>query len=352
MFSEKQARKSKNYKIFTWLLLLLLPVLNITYANLSKAEEGKNGLIEKRAETLHDGGLRIKSVDTQIISKHWGKVGKNNIQDQVELIKGLNANFVAVSTPYDNPELLKEWANEIHKAGMSVWFRSHWLSWEGDENHPSDMTIKEYLDKTSSFIKANPVLFKSGDAFTVCVEPEQVFTARGTDVYDWYSYNKFIVDQIDVANEAFADIGYSGEIHTNWISMNGWVVENALEEETVEKMEVITVDHYPNQKVILPSDIAAKNLADDLDRIYAKWKKPIILGEWGYNIEQEVSDLDQEEVIRDTLAVLSEKSYLIGLNYWSHMGNNSRLISDKEGTSLILRPAAKHLRDFYQDRGE
>jgi hypothetical protein len=138
----------------------LLPILNITYANFSRVE-GKAGNTGSHPETIRDKeGLQIKSVDTQIISKHWGKVGKSNIQTQVKLIKDLGANYVAVSTPYDNPELLKEWASEIHKAGMSVWFRSHWLNWEGDENHPSDMTIKGYLDKTSSFIKSNPVLFQ------------------------------------------------------------------------------------------------------------------------------------------------------------------------------------------------
>jgi hypothetical protein len=174
-----------------------------------------------------------------------------------------------------------------------------------------------------------------------------VFTARGTDVYDWYSYNKFVIDQIDVADMAFSDIGLEGKIHTNWISMNGWVVDNGLEKDTVEKMGVITVDHYPNQKILLPPTTAAENLGADLDRMYSKWGKPIILGEWGYNIEQEVSDTDQLEVISKTLEILSAKGYLIGLNYWSHMGNSSRLISDKEGSNLSLRPAAYSLKDFF-----
>jgi hypothetical protein len=257
---------------------------------------------------------------------------------------------VAISSPYDYPDIMKAWSDEIHRQGLKVWYRSHWLNWEGDEDHLSDMTVKQYLDKTSDFIKSHPSYFKEGDAFTVCVEPEQVFVARGTDVYDWYSYNKFVVDQIDVANAAFAAIDLSGKIHTNWISMNGWVVDNGLEKETVDKMGLITVDHYPSQKVILPPLAVADKMSSDLDKFYNKWKVPIILGEWGYNIEQEVSDFDQREVVLEVLDALGTKKYLVGINYWSHMGNSSRIINDKNGSDLEYRPAAIILRDFYNKK--
>lgn len=348
MFYANLVRKQRNSK--GWLIalvILCLPILNISYALISRADSGDQVILPAKAQT-ESNSLTIKSVDTQIISKHWGEIDKDNVSEQINLIKSLNANYIAISTPYDDPAVMKEWAEAIHQAGLHVWFRSHWLNWEGDENHPSNMTIKEYLDRTENFIKANQSLFKSGDALTVCVEPEQVFTARGTDVYDWYSYNKFVIDQIDVASRAFSDIGLDGEIYTNWISMNGWVVQNALEKETVEKMGLITVDHYPDQKTILPAETAAQNLSNDLDKIYQKWQKPIILGEWGYNIEQEVTDFDQKEVLNKTFEQLSTKKYLIGLNYWAHMGNTSRLISDKDGKNLILRPAAVELQNFYR----
>lgn len=345
---QQQSKKHKNYKLtFIVFLLILLPLSTISYAKYSDA---KNENIALNSDNLKASGIQVKSVDTQIVSKHWGNIDEANIKEQVKSIKELGSNYVAISTPYDYPEQMKAWTDEIHKQGLNVWFRSHWLNWEGDENTLSNMTVSDYLNKTNNFIQSHPVFFQEGDAFSVCVEPEQVFVARGTEVYDWYSYNKFIIDQIDVANNAFAAINLSGKIHTNWISVNGWVVENGLNKEAVDKMGLITVDHYEDQKVILPPGTAADRLSSDLDRMYNKWKKPIILGEWGYNIEQEVDDFDQKEVVSEVLNTLGEKKYLVGINYWAHMGNSSRIINDKNGMNLSYRPAAIVLRDFFNKK--
>jgi len=343
-----KSKNHKNYKaIFIFLILIILTVVTVFYAKYSSA---KSVNIALDSSNLKSSGIQIKSIDTQVVSKHWGEIDPEKVKEQIKTIKDLGVNYIAISTPYDDPELMKVWVDEIHHQGLNVWFRSHWLNWEGDDNHPSDMTMAEYLSKTKEFIKSHPSYFHEGDAFTVCVEPEQVFTARDTDVYDWYSYNKFLIDQIDIANAAFADIELAGKIHTNWISMNGWVVENGLTQEAVDKMGLITVDHYSNQKVILPPGVVADHLGADLDRMYQKWQKPILLGEWGYNIEQEVTDFDQREVVRESLSVLNGKKYLVGLNYWAHMGNSSRIINDKDGTNLSYRPAAIILRDFYNKK--
>lgn len=342
-----QKQKRKDPRLFLiCAILLILPIISIAYARNDDRNEGfEQKEVAKAIEK--EEGLKIKSIDTQIVSKHWGKVDRDNIRKQIKIVKSLGANYAAVSTPYDRPEIMKLWVEEIHLQGMNVWFRSHWLNWEGDENHPANMTVKEYLEKTSGFIKSNPSLFKENDAFTVCVEPEQVFTARGTDVYDWYSYNKFILDQMSVADDSFAEIKLGGKIKTNWISMNGWVVDNALEDETVEKLGLITIDHYSDQKFSVPAKTLAKQMSDDLDRFHEKWQKPIILGEWGYNIEREVPDYEQREVLAETLNALKDKNYLVGFNYWAHLGNSSRLIDDTYGTDYKLRPAAAILRDYF-----
>jgi hypothetical protein len=299
------------------------------------------------AGRLNQSGLQIKSIDTQIVSKHWQKTDRESIKEQVSMLRDLGANFIAISTPYDRPEELTIWADEIHKAGLSVWFRSHWLNWEGDEDHSSNMTAHEYLTKTTDFIESHPVLFKEGDAFTMCVEPEQVFTARKETVFDWYSYNKFLIDQIDYSDHAFSNIGLSGKIHTNWISMNGWVVENGLNAESVKKMGLITVDHYPDQEEQNPAKMA-ESLVLDLTRMHEKWQVPIILGEWGYNIQNNVSEEIQNAMISEVLHRLKELDFLVGFNYWTHLGGSSNIIDDQNGSNFSYRTSALKLQKFFQ----
>jgi len=315
----------------------------------------KNNLPPKSEEAVESNllppnmGLQVRSIDTQIVSKHWDGMDRASIAAQVRLIKDLNANYVAISTPYDRPATLTMWTEEIHKAGLNVWFRSHWLEWEGDEGHESTMTEEEYLARTKEFIIAHPAIFRENDAFTVCVEPEQIFVAKRANFFDVNRYNQFVSDQIDVANEAFTNIGLGGKIHTNWVSMNGWVVLNGLKRDTVKKLGVITVDHYPDQDGPYSSAELAKSLRDDLDLMYNKWRKPIILGEWGYNIKREVPEDEQRLVVKESLDYLTSAPYLLGINYWAHIGNTSRIIDDTAGKNYELRPAAYVLKDYFSD---
>src|SRR5947207_512467 len=67
----------------------------------------------------------VKSIDTQVVSKHWINVPKNSIHDQITLLKNLGVNYVAIATPYDRVDEMKTWTDEIHAQGLHVWFRSH-----------------------------------------------------------------------------------------------------------------------------------------------------------------------------------------------------------------------------------
>jgi len=338
---------SRNFKFYFLLsLIILLPLFNILYVKYSENKPLETLASTKKVEEDFSSYSYIRSVDTQVVSKHWEISDRKQVREQVKEIRDLGANYLAISTPYDYPDKIKLWADEAHAAGLNVWFRSHWLNWEGDKNHPADMKIEEYLLKTSQFIRSNPALFKEGDAFTAAVEPEQVFVARNILVDDWYLYNKFISDQLDMTESAFAEIDMLGKVHTNWISMNGWVVENGLDKSTVEKLGLITVDHYLTDVNLDPVQYA-KTFRADLDRFYNKWHKPIILGEWGYNIEKEVSDDEQNQYVKSVLAEINDLPYLIGLNYWSHMGNTSRLINDINGKELSYRQSAYTLKNFF-----
>src|SRR3990170_8306941 len=189
----------------------------------------------------------VRSIDTQVISKHWPKVTRDSVREQVGLLKDLGVNYIAVDTPYDRLEDLRVWAEEIHRLGINVWFRSHWTGWEGDEGAPNIMSPEEYLEETGKFIVNNPNLFLEGDAFTMAVEAEQVGVGIGRKFLTWDEYRDFLLAEIAVANDAFSEIGLGGKIHTNWLSLNGWVAMNRLTQNLVEKLELIVVDHFVGQ---------------------------------------------------------------------------------------------------------
>lgn len=293
----------------------------------------------------------IRSVDTQVISKHWPDVREEAIKEQVGLLKNLGVNYIAIGTPYDRVEDMRLWTNQIHAAGLNVWFRSHWAEWEGDEGLPSTLSKEDYLRRTKDFILANPDLFVEGDAFTVAVEAEQVGIGLGMRFLNWNEYREFLLLEIAVANEAFTEIGLEGKIHTNWLSMNGWILDNQMTQEVMDKIDLIVVDHFVNQSQTIGEleDISTivNVTSQDLDRWHEKFGKPIFIGEWGYHIFQTVSDDRQAEVIKAMFTEFASKDYLVGVNYWVHMGNPAALIGDEYGTNLTYREAAEVIRSFY-----
>lgn len=293
----------------------------------------------------------IRSIDTQVVSKHWPDVSRDAIKVQVMMIKDLGANYVAVGTPYDKVDELKMWAEEAHAQGLNVWFRSHWASWEGDEGLPATMQPNEYLESTKQFILANPELFKSGDSFTVAVEAEQVGVGLGKRFLTWDDYRNFLLAEIIVANEAFKEIGFEREIHTNWLSVNGWVVENQFTEELVKHLGLIVVDHFTGQTQTIgqiedPNEVVEKTMRD-IASYYRRWKVPILIGEWGYQIYQKVPEEVQAEVVGKMLSELRNSTYIVGMNYWTHMGNTASLIGDEYGANLKYRKAADIIKMYY-----
>jgi hypothetical protein len=302
---------------------------------------------------LPQGGYpwAIRSIDTQVISKHWKDVSQAAVAEQVRMIKNMGVNYVAVGTPYDRLDDLKLWVDEIHGAGLNVWFRCHWAEWEGDEGMPATMSPQEYLARTRQFIISNPDLFKERDSFTAAVEPEQVGVGLGKRFLTWDSYRNFLLSEISVSSEAFDEIGLGGKIYTNWLSTNGWITENQLDTSLVGQIGLVVVDHFVGQSETIGSfddpDALVRETLSDLDRYYAKFRKPILLGEWGYQIFQNVPDELQAEVVRKMFEELSKRSYFLGVNYWVHMGNPAAIISDEYGANLKYREAAGVIKSYF-----
>lgn len=297
------------------------------------------------------GTWKVQSIDTQVISKHWPNVTAAAIKEQIQLIKDLGVNYVAVDTPYDKLDELQMWSDEIHRQGLHVWFRSHWDEWEGDDGKPATLSPNDYLVSTSRFIKNNPSLFFPGDSFTVAVEPENVGVGLGKRFLTWDDYRTFLLAQVSVSNDAFSAIHLKNQIFTNWISVNGWVVDNQFTPEFAQKLGLITVDHYVGQNQTIgdygDSTSIVQQTMTDLDRFHDKLGVPVLLGEWGYQIYQTVPDQLQADVINKMFTALSQKDYIIGVNYWTHMGNTASIIGDQYGTNLKYRSGALIIRSFY-----
>lgn len=293
----------------------------------------------------------VRSIDTQVVSKHWPDVSREAIREQVMMIKDLGANYVAIGTPYDKVDELKMWAEEAHSQELNVWFRSHWAAWEGDEGRPATMQPNEYLQSTKQFIIANPDIFKLGDSFTMAVEAEQVGVGLGKRFLTWDEYRNFLLAEISISNEAFKEIGLGGKIHTNWLSVNGWVVENQFTDELVKHLGLIVVDHFTGQTNTIgqpddPDEVVEKTMKD-IGSYYRRWNVPIMIGEWGYQIYQKVPEDVQAEVVEKMLNELRSRSYIVGMNYWTHMGNSASLIGDEYGANLKYREAAYVIKTFY-----
>ncbi len=344
----------KSVLIYTLIILALGGAAYETIANMRQTTESSKSMADYSQPPLSQGVYpwSVRSIDTQVISKHWPNVTRASIIEQVGLVSKLGVNYIAIGTPYDKIDEMRMWSEEIHKLGLHVWYRSHWDEWEGDDGKPATMTPEDYLYRTSQFIQNNPDLFQSGDSLTVAVEPEQVGVGLGKRFLTWDQYRTFMLAQVIVANESFDKIGLKGKVYTNWLSVNGWVVENQYTPELVDKLGLIVVDHFVGQSKTIgefndPQDLVRQTM-HDLDTYHARWNVPILLGEWGYQIFQPVTDENQANVIDLLLSQLRTRNYLVGMNYWVHMGNTASIMGDEFGTNLKYRKGATVLKSFYE----
>ncbi len=345
-------KKIETVVITSVFLVAVLYMSYLLYLRLNRYSTAQLNL--EQPEVRSDGfHFKIRSVDTQVVSKHWKNVSEAMVREQVSAVKTLGVNYVAIGTPYDEVADMRKWTREIHAQGMHVWFRSHWLEWEGDNGRPASMTQDQYLARTEKFIIDNKDLFQEGDSFTVAVEAEQAGVGPGKRFLNWDEYKGFLLLEITVANNSFKRIELDRKIHTNWLSMNGWVAQNVITAELAKKIGLITIDHFSPQSDTIgtfddPAAIA-DTMSSDLDSMYLKLRVPLFLGEWGYQIHQETTEEHQKEVTEAVMSKLVVKQYLLGMNYWVHLGHYSRLFNDINGKISGERLSAGVLRYFYTD---
>lgn len=339
-----------------------------------------NPLVEDYAQPSFDNiprraGQRwpIQCIDMQILTKDngWNQDQTKRRTELLEIWKQ-NCNYVSFAMPYDNGAKWKNYIADARAQGFSIYFRPHWNSWEGDNSATARVTRERYLDETYDFIVNNPSFWRPGDIMDMNPESSNAndhsnYTFRTPEnsggSFDVSKYNDFNKKKVTVANAAFKAIGLEKQIHTWASSINLDLIgpispsligtsgrTGGLKPRDFKKCfnGIITIDHYMSSS-IRNGTTYADQYSRDLDNLYAWSNCKFLIGEWGYHTEVTTTDAEQAEVYQKVIEVLKSKPYIVGVNFWNHMGQSqSSLWSDSSGTIVPGgRIAVKFVREAF-----
>jgi len=247
----------------------------------------------------------------------------------------LGVNYIAISTPYDNPACgdavayTQKWVRLIRSKGLKVWHRQMPMAFEGIYSTPKK--TYDYLDQIISYINSNPGQYAAGDIFTPIPEPQnggiKGITYCAQDVCQFASkeaFNLWLRQAINESRSAFQAIGIN-DMKLGYYGFDGFVAWGAnnpdwngiLDDATVELMGNITIDHYP--------ELIGTNMAIDIADLEARYPGvDIIIGEWGT-----VKGGDTQKTVIESMGALVRPS-VKGFNYWQFgpHGAGEQLIDD------------------------
>lgn len=321
------------------LIIILAGIILITIFNnlntnsnlLIKPQSAKRVWLIKSVDTMkYSRDLSLEKLDEPLFNL--------TIDSQIKVIKNLNANYVALGTPYDEKfiPILTRWVNSARKNGLKVWFRGNFSAWEGwfGENKNS-ISRDDHIQKTRDFIKNNPDLFKNGDIFSSCPECENGGPGDPRINGDVKGHRSFLITERNAALEEFAKIGKKVTVLD---SMNFDVAKQLMDKETAEAMGgIVVIDHYVK---------TPQKLADDVDYLHRQTDAQIFLGEFGVPIPDIHGDLNPQQQVQwteEALKLLSGKKHLIGLNYWVGIGGSTAIFNK----DLTPKPAAEMLKKYF-----
>lgn len=287
---------------------------------------------------------QIKSIDTMKYSRDLSSEKLSTpsfdsvIDSQTKIIKSLNANYVAIGTPYDEKfiPMLTRWVKAARKQNLKVWFRGNFSSWEGwFGKKRNSITREQHIQLTRDFIKNNPDLFENGDVFSSCPECENGGPGDPRINRDVEGHRKFLVSERNASLEEFQKIG---KVITVLDSMNFDVARLVMDQQTAQAMgNIIAIDHY----VISPAQ-----LAQDIDDLANATGAKIFLGEFGVPIPDIHGKYTEEAKtvwIEDALNLISKKQSVIGVNYWVAVGGSTSLFKD----NLEPKPASVVVKKYF-----
>lgn len=260
------------------------------------------------------------------------------IVGELEMIKDLGGNCVAVGTPYDEEFIpyLKMWAEEAHKRNLTVWFRGNFSRWEGWYGYPKDLTPSDHLKLTEEFIKNHSDLFADGDAFDPCPECEGYGPWNVPE--DNASYLQFRQLQVLTLDRLFANL--RKKVITNRLSTIGGRARDVYDAETIRELRgMVTIDHYVENTEDMETYI--RYFSDEFGA-------QTFVGEFGApnpGINGEMDEDEQASFIESIFEVLYEnRKDVSGINYWVLRDGTTSLLNP-DGT---YRKAAYIIKSFYK----
>lgn len=314
-------------------------------------------------------GWKINCVDLQVVTKSnaWNQDSTKRATEFAEIAK-LGPNYIALAVPYDDTTKYGGYVTSARAAGFKIWHRSHWNHWEGDNGTSPDLSAQDYLDNTYDFIVANPSFFQAGDLFGMCVEcnnandkPNTTYPFRTGNVvggaFDFTLYNQFLKDQVRYANAAFKAIGLERQIHTWPISMSvsllnlggqSWT-NTSGDNHGLGDSDIVTyfagrctIDHYESDSVrdgntyytAYNNDITKWGVGFPLSA--ATKDGGLFIGEIGYHTTTSVQDGEQLGVFDQVRLALQSKTYIIGMNWWVHMGSSTASIFKDTSGAIVV----------------
>jgi len=272
----------------------------------------------------------IQSVDVMKYSKDavCGPPSAATINTMTDRIASTGANFIAISTPYDDPacgsamNLTNAWVASARAKKLHVWFRHMGLSFEGIYDVTKTKDLAAYTQQIVNYIYANPNQFQDGDIFTPTPEPDSagIYGVTYCPTICQFSsaaeYNSWIQSTQAAVKAAFAKLGKNVKVgyygHSGYIVWGennpDWTGKGFLTQATVDSMDgVIAMDSYP--------ETYGSNIGNSLDGAHARWPNAqLVIGEWG--TISATSDAVRVQEVNNTMSAV-ERPYVNGINYWN-----------------------------------
>jgi hypothetical protein len=285
----------------------------------------------------------ITCVDTMKTSRdnarRWAALPnlQSLIDGEMQAIVEMQANCVAIGTPYDEEFLpyLKLWVQSAREHQLKVWFRGNFSQWENWFEYSGDMSIEQLFSSGTRFVENNPDLFLDGDIFTLAPEAENGGPFDQVELDEHESYRQFLINKYNWCTAEFLKI--NKEVTCNWLSMNGGLAMRMYDQETIDAIGgVVTIDHY----IKTPEEMG------EFIRYFAdNFQARVVVGEFGAPIPQINGDMDEEQQAEFVEKLLREiymnRADIDGINYWILFDGSTHLLnpdySPRESAMVIKK---------------
>jgi hypothetical protein len=275
-------------------------------------------------------------------ARNWANIPnlKDLISKEMEEIKKIGANCVAIDTPYDSEFLpfLTIWVNGARNNNLHIWFRGNLSGWEQWFNYDKLSDENNLLSEINTFINQNSDLFKDGDIFTYAPEAENGGPFNQVSPAEYPRYKAFLQNEYSTCLTSFLKL--KKNVVCNWLSMNGGLAQRMFDQKTVNNIgKVVTIDHYiktpeeMNQYInTLSSDFGAK----------------IVIGEFGAPIPEINGSMTENEQARFVDSLMQQmyknKDKMEGVNYWTLYSGSTAILNEDYSQRQVANIIANYYR--------